>query len=79
MRGKKKIRVRVTKKDIAKQKKLHKKTTTSVKLICHKKIHPVCVSLKGKWEINTTKPELYTDEVKRTWVCLFCKDILKGE
>jgi len=33
-----------------------------------------CKSCKRKFRINTTKPDLYTLEVKKNWCCLLCND-----
>ena len=77
MKRKKKIRVRVLKEDIAKQKKLHKRITKTVKLKCSLQLHPTCKEQDGIWHIDTTKPEIYTEEVRKNWTCLLCRDFRK--
>ena len=32
-----------------------------------------CNKCKQKISINTTKPEIYTEEVRRNYICLNCK------
>ncbi len=63
----------VTKKLKRKFQKLYKKTTTIINLKCSKMINPICKKMKGEWQINTTKPEIYTEEIRKNWVCLLCK------
>lgn len=74
---KKKIRVRVSKKDITEQKKLHKRVTKIVKLKCSLQLHPTCKEQAGVWYIDTTKPEIYTKEVRQRWTCLLCRTLKK--
>lgn len=69
----KKRRVRVTKKAIAHQKSLHRRLTKIVKLKCSVMKHPMCIERNGKWEVDTTMPEIYTSEVRAKWVCPLCK------
>ena len=38
------------------------------------KITLTCSHCKQPFEINTSKPELYTEELCKTWLCLSCKD-----
>ena len=74
----KKVRVRVTKKERKKMRELQSRTSTkTVKLKCSKMTNPICKEQKGIWLINTSYPELYTKEVRATYVCPLCKPIKK--
>jgi len=70
-----KRKTRVTKKAKRKQQENHKKRSTKlVRLKCSVMKHKQCKKMKGIWFIDTTKPEIYTKEVRKNWVCLLCRD-----
>lgn len=38
-----------------------------------KTIHLTCTKCKKSREITTTSPEIYTPEIFKTYICIFCK------
>jgi len=60
-----------------KNKRIIKKIKSQTKLIHSVKL--VCSTCKKEFFINTTKPELYTNEIKKSWKCLTCKLFKKEE
>ena len=61
-----------------KRQTIKKKRKEYIKKAKHQRTNVRTITLKCKeckrvYKINTTKPEIYTDEVKKNWLCYFCK------
>ena len=70
----KKRRATVTKKDLKFWKdRVGKRISKTVKLICAKQNSNYCKKNKGVWWINTTDIKIYTEEIRKQWICLLCK------
>ena len=58
-----------------KNKRIIKRVKSQVKLIHSIKL--ICSVCKKEYFIDTTRPELYTDEIKKNWKCIICKPFKK--
>jgi len=59
-------------------KAIKKKRKEYIKEVKHQRRYVRTITLKCKkckrvYKINTTKSEIYTVEVKKKWLCYFCK------
>lgn len=38
-------------------------------------VYLICRVCKKEWRVHTNNKEIYTDEVRKNWACVLCKDI----
>ena len=72
-RGRKKKRGRPRKKKMSSRQKMKwaKGVTGEGK---HRKfVYLTCKLCKKEWSIHTNDKSVYTDEVRKKWICIFCK------
>lgn len=68
----KRKKIRATKKNKEKIKK-YKESTDMLKFCGDTNVKVVCTKCKRTSKIRTHNPELFTEEVRKNFVCLLCK------